>query len=230
MMYTFESLDGQFVGPSTQHTAMFPSSTMPIELKMPVPLRPLTIPSVPDFIYEEDSSPISDVSSSPTTPQSKPSSSRKSTPHAHRATRNRGPDHVPRPPNPFILFACHVRSLPNNKGVNNRELSKRAGDLWNELSEDERAFWKAEAQKAKESHAQRYPGYRYQPRRRESTSSEKSVAADGKKNSSKRRPPPLTLQHEAPAAQLLFPHECFSSAASEFEALRSPSYASSSVR
>ena len=81
----------------------------------------------------------------------------------YASNHKRSDGHVKRPANPFILFAKDFRR--KNKGVNNRELSKRAGNLWRSMNEIEKHPWRELASEVKKEHEKLYPDYRYQPRR-----------------------------------------------------------------
>ncbi|KAL5534671.1 hypothetical protein ACEPAG_1135 [Sanghuangporus baumii] len=81
--------------------------------------------------------------------------------------RRRDDKHIRRPANPFILFASDYRKRVENRNRDNRELSREAGTLWRVMPEPEKNEWMERANEVKEKHAEQYPEYRYQPRRRE---------------------------------------------------------------
>ncbi|KAI9068615.1 hypothetical protein FKP32DRAFT_1550443, partial [Trametes sanguinea] len=73
----------------------------------------------------------------------------------------------PRPPNAFILF----RTAYNNANYasekrQQKSVSREASELWNTMTEVEKAPWKLKAIERKEQHKLRYPDYRYCPNRR----------------------------------------------------------------
>lgn len=78
-------------------------------------------------------------------------------------SKARDPDHVPRPPNSFILFANSLRAKAN--GANMRNTSRSAADEWKSMTEEEKQPWKALATAAKDKHHKEHPGYRYKPKR-----------------------------------------------------------------
>lgn len=90
-------------------------------------------------------------------------------------SRKADADHVRRPPNPFIIFACEFRNQAVHKGVNNRVLSKRAGELWKHMNDGEKQNWRNLAADAKKKHEQAHPGYRYQPRRKKQRAARKDA-------------------------------------------------------
>ncbi|KAJ7909640.1 hypothetical protein B0H13DRAFT_631639 [Mycena leptocephala] len=76
--------------------------------------------------------------------------------------------HIPRPRNAFIFFRSdyvkaekRVASRPGS--LDQTVLSRGAGDVWREMSEDERLPYVLMAQQEKEDHALKYPNYRYAP-------------------------------------------------------------------
>lgn len=91
-----------------------------------------------------------------------------------RSARKYDDEHVRRPANPFILFACEFRNQPHHKGINNRVLSKKAGELWKLMSDTEKQAWRVRASAVKKQHEQDHPDYRYQPRRRKQRSTKKT--------------------------------------------------------
>ncbi|PNS16897.1 hypothetical protein CAC42_4861 [Sphaceloma murrayae] len=74
---------------------------------------------------------------------------------------------IPRPRNAFILYRQHhnasvIARYPN---LSNPEISKIIGELWRGEPEEEKQRWKSFADEDKIQHAQKYPSYRYQPKR-----------------------------------------------------------------
>lgn len=85
------------------------------------------------------------------------------------------PDYIPRPPNAFILFRneyarnhAQVQNAnpgsrlpdPNAKSLN---LSRRAGDAWKILPEEQKKLYQKLARFEKREHERRHPNYKYQP-------------------------------------------------------------------
>ncbi|KZS86813.1 hypothetical protein SISNIDRAFT_461480 [Sistotremastrum niveocremeum HHB9708] len=79
----------------------------------------------------------------------------------------KGPDHIPRPPNCFILFrrSQHLegRVIPHAVTKAPQDVSKIASYLWNNLSTEERKYWEDQAKAAKEEHQRKYPHWKYKP-------------------------------------------------------------------
>ncbi|KAJ4473837.1 hypothetical protein J3R30DRAFT_735506 [Lentinula aciculospora] len=83
-----------------------------------------------------------------------------------RRASKKGEDHIPRPPNAFMLFRSDfVRQsyVPGSIETNHSSLSKMIGNCWKLLPDEEKAVWyrKASAEKAK--HKDMYPDYRFRP-------------------------------------------------------------------
>ena len=81
-------------------------------------------------------------------------------------SRKRDPDHIPRPPNAFMLFRSDFWEKEKNKLTverDHRMISRIAGLEWNKLSEAQRAPYRSKAERAKQQHAQLYPNYKYTP-------------------------------------------------------------------
>ncbi|KAK9464563.1 hypothetical protein V1512DRAFT_281886 [Lipomyces arxii] len=74
---------------------------------------------------------------------------------------------VPRPRNAFILYRQHHHAtvVAEHPGKTNPEISKIIGEQWRQLSAEEKAVWQRLGDEEKKSHLQRFPDYRYQPRR-----------------------------------------------------------------
>lgn len=81
-------------------------------------------------------------------------------------SRKRDPNHIPRPPNAFMFFRSDFWAKEKNKLTverDHRMISRNAGLEWNRLSEAQRAPYRSMAERAKQQHALRYPGYKYTP-------------------------------------------------------------------
>ncbi|KAK9246834.1 hypothetical protein V1506DRAFT_533889 [Lipomyces tetrasporus] len=74
---------------------------------------------------------------------------------------------VPRPRNAFILYRQHhhAAAVAEHPGKTNPEISKIIGEQWRQLSLEEKAVWQKLGDEEKKSHLERFPDYRYQPRR-----------------------------------------------------------------
>jgi hypothetical protein len=75
-------------------------------------------------------------------------------------------DHIPRPPNAFILFRSafikgnHVSSEVE---TNHSTLSKIIGIAWKRLPDGERQFWHSKAKEALDEHKRKFPQYSFRP-------------------------------------------------------------------
>ena len=53
----------------------------------------------------------------------------------------------------------------DDEGGTSRTLSKQASDIWNNMSDAEKAPWQEAAEDEKREHAKKYPNYRFRPKR-----------------------------------------------------------------
>jgi hypothetical protein len=75
-------------------------------------------------------------------------------------------NHIPRPPNAFILFRSsfiHSQHVSTEVETNHSTLSKIIGLTWKNLPHDQRQIWYAKAKAAFEEHKRRYPQYSFRP-------------------------------------------------------------------
>ena len=87
-------------------------------------------------------------------------------PRRSGSSRRKTSNHIPRPPNAFILFrSAFIRSQRVTSGVESSHstLSKIIGLTWQQLSNEERQKWHAKAKLAQEEHKRRYPQYSFKP-------------------------------------------------------------------
>ncbi|KAF9049087.1 hypothetical protein BJ165DRAFT_1308383, partial [Panaeolus papilionaceus] len=83
-------------------------------------------------------------------------------PHSKKKPDN----HIPRPPNAFILFrSSFIKSqhVSTEVETNHSTLSKIIGLTWQGLSEDERKVWHTKAKEALEEHKRKFPKYAFRP-------------------------------------------------------------------
>ncbi|EIN08125.1 hypothetical protein PUNSTDRAFT_143817 [Punctularia strigosozonata HHB-11173 SS5] len=114
-----------------------------------------------------------------------PPSDTPSTPKKAAHSKKKAPDHIPRPPNAFILFRSsfiksqHVRSEVE---TNHSTLSKIIGITWQNLPADERRIWQAKARAALDEHKRKWPSYAFRPLHPKHKGREPdSPSADGRK-------------------------------------------------
>ncbi|PPQ69276.1 hypothetical protein CVT25_005933 [Psilocybe cyanescens] len=83
-------------------------------------------------------------------------------PHSKKKPEN----HIPRPPNAFILFrSSFIKSQHVSTAVetNHSTLSKIIGLTWQSLPEDQRQIWHQKAKEALDEHKRKFPKYAFRP-------------------------------------------------------------------
>lgn len=83
-------------------------------------------------------------------------------PHSKKKPEN----HIPRPPNAFILFrSSFIKSqhVSTEVETNHSTLSKIIGITWQSLPDQERQIWHQKAKEALEEHKRRFPKYAFRP-------------------------------------------------------------------
>jgi len=134
--------------------------TMPVE--PPTPSSIAFAPALTPVTFN-DPSPVVDATSEPTLfppPDDCPSPRR--TGHSKKKPDN----HIPRPPNAFILFrSSFIKSqhVSTEVETNHSTLSKIIGLTWQNLPHDERQVWHAKAKAALEEHKRKFPQYAFRP-------------------------------------------------------------------
>ena len=83
-------------------------------------------------------------------------------------SKRRKKEHIKRPMNAFMVWSVAQRKLLSKEQpkIHNTELSKKLGQMWKDLSEDEKQPFREQASKLKEDHMERYPDYKYRPKRK----------------------------------------------------------------
>lgn len=97
-------------------------------------------------------------------------------PHSKKKPEN----HIPRPPNAFILFrSSFIKSqhVSTEVETNHSTLSKIIGITWQSLPEQERQIWHQKAKEALEEHKRKFPKYAFRPVQTKS----KGTASDKRK-------------------------------------------------
>lgn len=147
-------------------------------LRMASPTYTHLQPSVPLDVLPEPAvqapsppSPPNSVSSTPpVSKKSKRSKCTKCSCKGHTASGHR----IPRPRNAFILFRQHLHQslFPSQYSQStqgsfktNCEVSREIGQRWRQLSNEERQYWNDLSKKEKELHKEKYPDYKYTPRK-----------------------------------------------------------------
>lgn len=83
-------------------------------------------------------------------------------PHSKKKPEN----HIPRPPNAFILFrSSFIKSqhVSTEVETNHSTLSKIIGLTWQNMPEDQRQIWHLKAKEALEEHKRKFPKYAFKP-------------------------------------------------------------------
>lgn len=90
--------------------------------------------------------------------------------------------YIPRPKNAFILYRQHLHQFlfPKDKSLldtqgsfkTNSQVSREIGHRWRSLPPDEKKYWQDLADNEKELHKEKYPDYKYVPRKIKSLSGE----------------------------------------------------------
>ena len=77
-------------------------------------------------------------------------------------------EHVKRPMNAFMVWSVSQRKLLSKEQpkLHNTELSKKLGQMWKSLTEEEKQHFKEQADLIKSQHREKYPDYKYRPKRR----------------------------------------------------------------
>ncbi|CAL1696686.1 unnamed protein product [Somion occarium] len=81
-------------------------------------------------------------------------------------TRKKQGEHVPRPPNAFLIFRSFFWLEEKIKATaerDHRQISRLAGIRWKQLSEAEKEPYKIRADAVKNAHKAAHPGYKYAP-------------------------------------------------------------------
>ncbi|OBZ67697.1 Repressor ROX1 [Grifola frondosa] len=80
--------------------------------------------------------------------------------------KKRPEDHIPRPPNAFILFRTSFirnRHVPAQVETNHSTLSKIIGITWKKMPPAEKSFWRGKAKLVEAEHKRRFPQYAFRP-------------------------------------------------------------------
>lgn len=103
-------------------------------------------------------------------------------PFSRGYSRNKDPDHVPRPRNAFMLFRSAFAAAQNigtNIEHDNRHITRIIAHCWNRLSESEKQVWRNKAATEKAIHAMKYPNYRFHPIVRAQKPAKRKVRRNG---------------------------------------------------
>ncbi|KAH8082797.1 hypothetical protein BXZ70DRAFT_1080519 [Cristinia sonorae] len=118
-------------------------------------------PNVTPGTFNDPPSPI-DLPESTLFPLGASGASGKRNGHSKKKPEN----HIPRPPNAFILFRSSFikgQVVSSDVETNHSTLSKIVGLTWAKLSHEERQKWHTMAKMAQEEHKRKYPEYAFRP-------------------------------------------------------------------
>ncbi|XP_071988026.1 transcription factor SOX-15-like [Engystomops pustulosus] len=75
---------------------------------------------------------------------------------------------VKRPMNAFMVWSSEERRRVSaqHPTMHNSEISRRLGEVWRALDEEQRRPYREQAKRLRERHAREHPGYKYAPRKR----------------------------------------------------------------
>lgn len=102
------------------------------------------------------------------TPSTPSASNLSALPASHN--RKRPKDHVPRPPNAFLIYRSHFlrkQLIPRHVETKQQNLSRIIGECWRRLPAEKKEEWHAQARAVEAAHAMKHPNYVYRPVRRE---------------------------------------------------------------
>ncbi|KAG1907265.1 uncharacterized protein F5891DRAFT_364406 [Suillus fuscotomentosus] len=90
----------------------------------------------------------------------------------HGGVHSSSKEHIPRPPNAFMLYRSHMLKSRGNADPEKRQqnLSRIAGQLWRAMSKEDRAVWHKKAAEVQAAHCAKYPGYKFKPNRKSAKS------------------------------------------------------------
>lgn len=90
-------------------------------------------------------------------------------------------EHIPRPPNAFMLYRSNMLKNRGNADPEKRQqnLSRIAGQLWREMSDEDRTVWHEKAAEVHAAHYAKYPHYKFKPNRKGIKSGAKSLKSRG---------------------------------------------------
>lgn len=147
---------------------MLANNTSPKGVSVPSNLSLTTLPPLLQVIYDSSQMPQGQQFFVPMTEQmiqQKPTIPE----HDEKCPfRTDGQPRIPRPRNAFILFRQrHHQAVLDEGNVikSNPDVSKELGKRWRALSGEEKEYWNKLAEEEKKKHLEKYPGYRYIPRR-----------------------------------------------------------------
>ncbi|KAF8845475.1 hypothetical protein BDN67DRAFT_999620 [Paxillus ammoniavirescens] len=165
----FGATSYDFLSPSSLHDPLVPPAHQWPTFDTAVMY--MVSPPSPSSSYESSPSPIVEGEPLPEFqfPSTFPSSAALAAmpiPPSRCSSRNKSPDHIPRPRNAFMLFRsafAAAQKISTNIEHDNRHITRIIAHCWNRLSEADKQVWRDKATAEKAEHAQRHPNYRFSP-------------------------------------------------------------------
>ncbi|CAH2272400.1 SOX-15 [Pelobates cultripes] len=116
-------------------------------------------------------------------------------------TEEKGPLTVKRPMNAFMVWSSGERKKVSAQfpKMHNSEISRRLGEVWRGLGEEERRPFREEARMLRVQHARDYPGYKYTPRKKRK---DKGGASNKQEGSQGTLAPPQPVESTQPGVPL----------------------------
>ena len=173
--FTFTPSPGIPLSAFTSLQVSSPSEPFSHDLQLTHPLSSVPSPATSDaatLVYSPSST-VCDASSP------SPSRSARKTTKAKRAPRKVGhpvlprndPNRIKRPLNAFMLFrrqfVARRREMLDMIEKDHRKLSEMAGEMWRDMTTEERRPWFAASEAEKVAHDEKYPDYKFTPVARE---------------------------------------------------------------
>lgn len=90
----------------------------------------------------------------------------------HGGVHSSSKEHIPRPPNAFMLYRSHMLKSRGNADPEKRQqnLSRIAGQLWRDMNNEDKAVWHKKAAEVQAAHYAKHPGYKFKPNRKSAKS------------------------------------------------------------
>lgn len=162
--YQWPSLDSPIMYPTSS------TSTSPSSSTQSSPSPAVGINSLPDVYDHSPAFPSSaELASMPIPP-------------SRGTSRNKSPNHIPRPRNAFMLFRsafAAAQKIRTTVEHDNRHITRIIAHCWNRLSDADKRVWREKAAAEKALHAQKYPNYRFSPVGRATKPIKRNVRRNG---------------------------------------------------
>ncbi|KAI6133398.1 high mobility group box domain-containing protein, partial [Pisolithus croceorrhizus] len=163
----------EYQWPSLDSPVMYPTSstsTSPSSSTQSSPSPAVGVDSLPDIYDHSSAFPSSaELASMPIPP-------------SRGTSRNKSPNHIPRPRNAFMLFRsafAAAQKIRTTVEHDNRHITRIIAHCWNRLSDADKRVWREKAAAEKALHAIKYPNYRFSPVGRATKPIKRNVRRNG---------------------------------------------------